>query len=122
MSTLPIRNALIKAHLTPAHLVKEMNSGLKDSSGEIYSTVRDKYITTIEKIPAAEFVKEADAILASVDAVFGDRGECEECDEATFDTNEECEECEEEEGSTATSPPSTLSCFYFLSLFGVVAH
>ena len=61
MSTLPIRNALIKAHLTPAHLVKEMNSGLKDSSGEIYSTVRDKYVTIIEKIPAAEFAKEADA-------------------------------------------------------------
>ena len=60
MSTLPIRNALIKAHLTPAHLVKEMNSGLKDSSGEIYGSVRDKYVTTIEKIPAEKFAKDVD--------------------------------------------------------------
>lgn len=62
MSTLPIRNALVKAHLTPAHLVKEMNSGLRDSSGEIYSAVRDKYVAAVEKIPSTEFAKEADAI------------------------------------------------------------
>ena len=61
MSSLPIRNALIKAHLTPAFLAKEMNSGLKDSTGEIYSSVRDKYVAAIEKIPATEFAKEADA-------------------------------------------------------------
>ena len=30
MTTLPIRKALVKAHLTPAHLVREMNSGLKE--------------------------------------------------------------------------------------------
>ena len=60
MSTLPIRKALIKAHLTPAHLVKEMNSGLKESTGAIYSSVRDKYVAAIEKIPSEEFAKEVD--------------------------------------------------------------
>ena len=46
------------------------------------------------------------AILASVDAVFGDAEkeceECEECEESAFGEDEECEECEEceeEEGS-----------------------
>ena len=48
MSTLPIRDALVKAHLTPAHIAKEMNSGLREAAGTIYSGVRDKYITTIE--------------------------------------------------------------------------
>ena len=51
MTTLPIRKALVKAHLTPAHLVKEMNSGLKESDGTTYSSVRDKYVAVIEKIP-----------------------------------------------------------------------
>ena len=37
------------------------------------------------------------AILASVDAVFGDEEECEECEEAALGEDEECEECEEEE-------------------------
>lgn len=62
MTLLPIRNALVKAHLTPAHLVKEMNSGLKDTSGEIYSSVRDRYVTTIEKIPASAFTREEDTL------------------------------------------------------------
>ena len=40
------------------------------------------------------------AILASVDAVFGDEGEeCEECEEAALGEDEECEECEEGEDS-----------------------
>ena len=40
------------------------------------------------------------AILASVDAVFGDEEEeCEECEEATLGEGEECEECEEGEDS-----------------------
>ena len=38
------------------------------------------------------------AILASVDAVFGDEEEdCEECEEAALGEDEECEECKEEE-------------------------
>ena len=60
MSTLPIRDALVKAHLTPAHIVKEMNSGLREAAGTIYSGVRDKYVATIEKIPAEKFAKEVD--------------------------------------------------------------
>ena len=60
MSTLPIRDALVKAHLTPAHIAKEMNSGLRDVTGEIYSSVRDKYVATIEKIPAEKFTKDVD--------------------------------------------------------------
>lgn len=40
------------------------------------------------------------AILASVDAVFGDEEEdCEECEEAALGEDEECEECKGEEGS-----------------------
>ncbi len=40
------------------------------------------------------------AILASVDAVFGDEEEeCEECEEAALGEDEECEECEEGEDS-----------------------
>ena len=40
------------------------------------------------------------AILASVDAVFGDEEEeCEECEEAALGEDEECEECEEGEAS-----------------------
>ena len=40
------------------------------------------------------------AILASVDAVFGDEEEdCEECEEAALGEDEECEECEGEEDS-----------------------
>ena len=40
------------------------------------------------------------AILASVDAVFGDEGEeCEECEEAALGEDGECEECEEGEDS-----------------------
>ena len=60
MTTLPIRKALVKAHLTPAHLVKEMNSGLKESDGTTYSSVRDKYVAVIEKIPLEEFEREVD--------------------------------------------------------------
>ena len=60
MSSLPIRNALIKAHLTPAFIAKEMNSGLRDTTGEIYSGVRDKYVSVIEGIPSTEFTKEVD--------------------------------------------------------------
>ena len=60
MSTLPIRDALVKAHLTPAHLAKEMNSGLREATGTIYSNVRDKYVAAIEKIPLEEFEKEVD--------------------------------------------------------------
>ena len=60
MSNLPIRKTLVKAHLTPAYLVKEINSGLKDSTGEIYNTIRDKYAATIEKIPSTEFTRDVD--------------------------------------------------------------
>ena len=60
MSTLPIRDALVKAHLTPAHLAKEMNSGLREATGTIYSNVRDKYVAAIEKIPAEKFTKDVD--------------------------------------------------------------
>ena len=60
MTTLPIRKALVKAHLTPAHLVTEMNSGLKELAGTIYSSVRDKYVTVIEKIPLTAFEREVD--------------------------------------------------------------
>ena len=60
MSNLPIRKALVNAHLTPAHLVTEMNSGLKELAGTIYSSVRDKYVTVIEKIPLTAFEKEVD--------------------------------------------------------------
>ena len=60
MSNLPIRKALVIAHLTPAHLVTEMNSGLKELAGTIYSSVRDKYVTVIEKIPLTAFEREVD--------------------------------------------------------------
>ena len=68
MSNLPIRKALVKAHLTPAHLVTEMNSGLKELAGTIYSSVRDKYVTVIEKIPLTAFEREVD--LAFRDKLF----------------------------------------------------
>ena len=48
------------------------------------------------------------AILASVDAVFGDQEECEECDEVASDGTEECEECEEEEGGSVEGVSNTL--------------
>lgn len=60
MSNLPIRKALIKARLTPTHLINEINSGLEDSTGEIYNTIRDKYVAAVESIPSTEFTKKAD--------------------------------------------------------------
>ena len=61
MSSLPIRNALIKAKLTPASIAKEMNTGLYDSTGKIYREVRDKYVKAIESIPEDKFSNPKDA-------------------------------------------------------------
>ena len=66
MSNLPIRNALIKAKLTPASIAKEMNTGLYDSTGKIYGEVRDKYVKAIENIPAEKFTNPKDADFKNV--------------------------------------------------------
>lgn len=60
----------------------------------------DENIAPVEGEEIAEPSIDMSAILASVDAVFGDEGEeCEECEEAALGEDEECEECEEGEDS-----------------------
>lgn len=60
----------------------------------------DENITPVEGEEIAEPSIDMSAILASVDAVFGDEGEeCEECEEAALGEDGECEECEEGEDS-----------------------
>lgn len=57
-------------------------------------------IAPVEGEEMAEPSIDMSAILASVDAVFGDEGEeCEECEEAALGEDGECEECEEGEDS-----------------------
>lgn len=60
--SLPIRNAIVAAKLTPASLKAEMNKGLAEKSGEIYSKIRDRYITAVEKIPNEEFKEDKDRL------------------------------------------------------------
>ena len=60
----------------------------------------DENIAPVEGEEMAEPSIDMSAILASVDAVFGDEGEeCEECEEAALGEEGECEECEEGEDS-----------------------
>ena len=60
----------------------------------------DENIAPVEGEEVAEPSIDMSAILASVDAVFGDEGEeCEECEEAALGEDGECEECEEGEDS-----------------------
>lgn len=59
-TSLPIRNAIIKAKLTPASIKEEMNSGLTDKTGEIYDDIRNRYISAIEAIPTKDFKNEKD--------------------------------------------------------------
>lgn len=60
----------------------------------------DENIAPVEGEEIAEPSIDMSAILASVDAVFGDEGEeCEECEETALGEDEECEECEEGEDS-----------------------
>lgn len=60
----------------------------------------DENIAPVEGEEMAEPPIDMSAILASVDAVFGDEGEeCEECEETALGEDEECEECEEGEDS-----------------------
>ena len=60
----------------------------------------DENIAPVEGEEMAEPSIDMSAILASVDAVFGDEGEeCEECEEAALGEDGECEECEEGEDS-----------------------
>ena len=60
----------------------------------------DENIAPVEGEEIAEPSIDMSAILASVDAVFGDEGEeCEECEEAALGEDGECEECEEGEDS-----------------------
>ena len=63
-------------------------------------TSSDENIAPVEGEEIAEPSIDMSAILASVDAVFGDEGEeCEECEEAALGEDGECEECEEGEDS-----------------------
>lgn len=63
-------------------------------------TSSDENIAPVEGEEMAEPSIDMSAILASVDAVFGDEGEeCEECEEAALGEDGECEECEEGEDS-----------------------
>ena len=60
----------------------------------------DENIAPVEGEEMAEPSIDMSAILASVDAVFGDEEEeCEECEEAALGEDEECEECEGGEDS-----------------------
>lgn len=60
----------------------------------------DENIAPVEGEEMAEPSIDMSAILASIDAVFGDEGEeCEECEEAALGEDGECEECEEGEDS-----------------------
>ena len=60
----------------------------------------DENIAPVEGEEMAEPSIDMSAILASVDAVFGDEGEeCEECEEDALGEDGECEECEEGEDS-----------------------
>ena len=60
----------------------------------------DENIASVEGEEMAEPSIDMSAILASVDAVFGDEEEeCEECEEAALGEDEECEECEGGEDS-----------------------
>ena len=60
----------------------------------------DENIASVEEDEMTEPSIDMSAILASVDAVFGDEEEeCEECEEAALGEGEECEECEEGEDS-----------------------
>lgn len=60
----------------------------------------DENIAPVEGEEMVEPSIDMSAILASVDAVFGDEGEeCEECEEAALGEDGECEECEEGEDS-----------------------
>ena len=63
-------------------------------------TSSNENIAPVEGEEMAEPSIDMSAILASVDAVFGDEEEeCEECEEAALGEGEECEECEEGEDS-----------------------
>ena len=58
----------------------------------------DEDIAPVAEEEVGEPSIDMSAILASVDAVFGDEEEeCEECEETALGEDEECEECEEEE-------------------------
>ena len=60
----------------------------------------DENTTSVEEEEITEPSIDMSAILASVDAVFGDEEEeCEECEEAALGEDGECEECEEGEDS-----------------------
>ena len=60
----------------------------------------DENIASVGEEEMAEPSIDMSAILASVDAVFGDEEEeCEECEEAALGEDEECEECEGGEDS-----------------------
>lgn len=60
----------------------------------------DENIASVGEDEMTEPSIDMSAILASVDAVFGDEEEeCEECEEAALGEGEECEECEEGEDS-----------------------
>lgn len=71
----------------------------------------DEDIVSAEEEEITEPSIDMSAILASVDAVFGDEEEnCEECEEAALGEDEECEECEgEEEEDSVGKVSNTLN-------------
>lgn len=85
----------------PLDMVSTDDMGVDD-----FSSDEDTDFTEEEEV--AEPPIDMSAILASVDAVFGDQEECEECDEVASDSTEECEECEEEEGGSVEGVSNTL--------------
>ena len=85
----------------PLDMVSADDMGVDD-----FSSDEDTDFTEEEDM--AEPPIDMSAILASVDAVFGDQEECEECDEVASNNTEECEECEEEEGGSVEGVSNTL--------------
>lgn len=70
----------------------------------------DEDIVSAEEEEITEPSIDMSAILASVDAVFGDEEEnCEECEEAALGEDEECEECEGEEEDSVGKVSNTLN-------------
>ncbi len=70
------------------------------SDDTIADASSDENSASVGEEEMAEPSIDMSAILASVDAVFGDEEEeCEECEEAALGEDEECEECEEGEDS-----------------------
>lgn len=84
------------------------------SDDMMVNTSSDEDTAPVAEEEIAEPSIDMSAILASVDAVFGDAEEecegCEECEEAEFGEDEECEECEEceEEKGSVEEVSNTL--------------